>query len=375
MQSNISLIIIDSDLEVRNLCTAQLKRYGDTVRINGSVADFPEGLKLIQSTNPAIVIIEVHDLARGVKEIKQLHSLFPHLSILVTSREKNSDWILSLMRAGAVEYLLKPLVPGDLEEALQKIGRLTLARPAMEPEKTGEIIALYNPVGGVGTTTISVNLAAALAVEGSKVALIDLNFFSGDVAAFLDVDPPYTLSSVTSNTTRLDTSFLMSVMTRHSSGIYVLTEPIGVEEVSGITPEQVSRMLQFMKKTFDYLVIDTGGYLAGNNLAAFEHADHILFNTVLSLPALKNTKRYLAAIERHGFNRDRLKLIVNRYIPKADIRVEDAERTLGFKVFIAIPNEYSEVVGSINKGIPMVKLYPRSSVSKAVIKLAEMLKR
>jgi pilus assembly protein CpaE len=155
----------------------------------------------------------------------------------------------------------------------------------------------------------------------------------------------------------------------------VLTEPIGVEEVSGITPEQVSRMLQFMKKTFDYLVIDTGGYLAGNNLAVFEHADHILFNTVLSLPALKNTKRYLAAIERHGFNRDRLKLIVNRYIPKADIRVEDAERTLGFKVFIAIPNEYSEVVGSINKGIPMVKLYPRSSVSKAVIKLAEMLKR
>lgn len=374
MPPHISLVIIDSDNESRNAFESYLKPFGDTVRVNGSVTDFSEGLKIIQSTNPMVVILEVKELGRGVEEIKYILSRFPNVSVFVATTEKSSDWILTLMRAGAVEYLLKPAAAGELAEALHKIGRLWVAKPAKEPEKGGKIIAVYNPIGGMGTTTIAVNLAAALAAEDARVALIDLNLFSGDVASFLDVNPTYNLSSVTSNIARLDASFMMSVMARHSSGMYVLTEPLGVEEVADITPDQIHRVLQFLKKTFSFLVIDTGGHLEGINLAVFESADYILFNTVLSLPALKNTKRYLAAMEKRGTHKDRLKLIVNRYLPRSDIKVEDAEGVLDSKVYITIPNEYSDVIASINKGIPVVKLFPRSSVSKAVMRLAELLK-
>ncbi len=373
MPPHISLVIIDSDSASRAAMEEMLKPFGDTVRLMASTEDLAEGIKAIQATNPMVVIIEVKDIDQGVRDVKTILSRFPRISVFVTSVEQSTDWILRSMRAGAIEYLLKPVEASELGEAMQKVGRLWVPKPA-ELEKQGKIISVYNPIGGMGTTTIAVNLAASLSEGNDKVALVDLNLFSGDVASFLDFSPKYTLSSVTTNIARLDANFLMSVMTRHSSGIYVLTEPQEVDEASEITPEQIRRVLAFLKEVFAYVVIDTGGQLAGCNMTVFENSDHVLFNTVLSLPALKNTKRYLAAMENKGLRQGRVLLVVNRYLPKADIRIEDAEKVLGWKVLLTLPNEYSDVVASINKGIPVVKLMPKSPVSKSFVRLAELVK-
>jgi pilus assembly protein CpaE len=203
---------------------------------------------------------------------------------------------------------------------------------------------------------------------------VDLNLFSGDVASFLNMNPTYTLSSITSNVSRLDASFLMSVMTKHSSGIYVLTEPVEVDETANITTEQINRVLAMLRTVFTYIIIDTGGSLMGCNSTTFESSDYILFNTVLSLPSLKNAKRYLTAMEKRGLRKEKIKLIVNRYLPRADIRVQDAEKVLDYKVFVTIPNDYNEVIASINKGLPVVNISPRSPVSISIAQLAELLK-
>jgi pilus assembly protein CpaE len=373
MPPHLTLVVINSDIASRTNIETLLKRFGDTVKVLGSATDFDEGVRIIQMTNPSVVIMKVEDIERGTEQVKYLLDRFRRVSVFVTSSQKSSDWILRLMRAGAVEYILEPVDVHDLVESLQKVGRLW--GPASEesaPE--GKIFSVYNPVGGMGTTTVAVNLAATLAKTGSKVALVDLNLFSGDVSSFLNINPTYTLSSVTSNVTRLDSNFLMSVMSRHSSGVYVLTEPVEVEETANITPEQITRVLVLLRTVFQYVVIDTGGPLIGCNSATFESSDIILFNTVLSLPSLKNTKRYLAAMEKRGLHREKIKLLVNRFLPKADIRVEDAEKVLGHKVFLTIPNDYNEVIASINKGVPVVNISSRAPVSNAIIRIAEMLK-
>jgi pilus assembly protein CpaE len=374
MPPHISIVVIDRDDQSRQTINAMLASLGDSVRLEGSVGNYNDGVSLIQRTNPMVVMVDVDEQGAGVDRIRHLHDRFPRTSIFVMSAKRDTDWILNLMRAGAVEYLLKPLVEIELTESLQKIGRIWIQRPSDVGER-GKVISVYNPVGGMGTTTIAVNLAAALASDNEKVALVDLNLICGDVASFLDVAPTYTLSSVTSNIARLDANFLMTVMTRHSTGIYILTEPLEVHESFDITGEQIKRMLAFLRGIFSYVIIDTGGLLTGGPMAIFESSDFILFNSVLNLPALKNAKRYLSAMERAGLHKDKIKLIVNRYAPKEDIKIADAERVLGTTIFQTVPNDYSAVISSINRGTPIVRLMPGSPVSKAILKLAEMLKR
>ena len=372
MPPYLSIAIINSNDASRKALEAILKQFGESVKVVGSVADFVEGIRLIQTANPMVVILGVYNAATCTEEIKHILSKFPQTSVFVTSADKSSDLILSTMRAGAVEYLLEPVEATDLAEGLQKVGRLWLTKPA-ESSQSGRIISVYNPIGGMGTTTVAVNLAATIAANGGKVALVDLNLYSGDVSSFLDVNPAYTLSSVTSNVARLDASFLMSVMTKHASGVYVLTEPLEVDEALDITPEQIVRVLALLKGVFSHIVIDTGGSIAGCNQTVFESSDYIHFNTVLSLPSLKNAKRYLTALEKKGLRKDKVKLVVNRYLSRADIQIADAEKVLDHKVFITIPNEYNDVIASINKGTPIVGMVPRSPVSKAIVRLYEQL--
>jgi pilus assembly protein CpaE len=373
MPPHITLLIIDKDSASRATIEAIIKPFSDTLKISAACADFSEAMKVIQKAPPSVVLMEVDDIQRGAEEIHHIVSHFPRTSVIVSAAEKSSEWILTTMRAGAVEYLLRPIMQEELLQSLRKVGRFWFEKPA-EEVKEGKIVAVYNPIGGMGATTISVNLAASLAEDEKKVALVDLNLHSGDISTFLDVNPAYTLSSVTNNISRLDASFLMSVMTRHSSGPYVLTEPLDVEESLAITPEQIHRLLAFLKGIFDYVIIDCGGHLEGCNLAIFESVKLLLYTTILSLPAINNTKRYLLALDKRGLRQDKVKLVVNRYLSNADILVKDAEKVLGRKVFSAIPNVYTDVVNSINKGIPLVKMMPRSPVAKAIVKLAEQVK-
>jgi len=373
MPPYLSIAIINSNDASRKALETTLNQFGESVKLIGSVADFVEGTRLIQTSNPMVVILEVRDAITSAEEIRHILSKSPRTSVFVTSADKSSDLILSTMRAGAVEYLLEPVEITDLAEALQKVGRLWLNKPAAASAETGKVISVYNPIGGMGTTTVAVNLAATIADNGGKVALVDLNLHSGDVSSFLDVNPAYTLSSVTSNVARLDASFLMSVMTKHSSGVYVLTEPLEVDEALDITPEQIVRVLALLKGVFTHVVIDTGGSIVGCNQTVFESSDFILFNTVLSLPSLKNAKRYLTAMEKKGLHKDKVKLVVNRYLSRADIQIADAEKVLDHKVFLTIPNEYRDVISSINKGMPIVSIASRSPVSKAIIRFNELL--
>lgn len=367
----LSIVIIDNDQKAR---TAIELALGNKVILAGSAADLISGIGLIQAKTPSVVILQVTRLDTGIEQLKKILAISPHSSIFVTCDEKNPDWILGLLRAGAVEFLLRPVVPKELFEALQKVpNKQSLQHPLPVAQKQGKIISVYNPVGGVGTTTVAVNIAATLAAASDNVALVDFNLFCGDVASFLDMNPKYTLSSVTNNVSRLDAQFLRSSMARHKSGIYLLSEPLEVEETLGITADQINQVLTFLKSAFAYVVIDTGGPLFGGNLVTFRDSDHLIFNTVLTLPALKNARRYLIALEKQELDRNSVKIVVNRYLPKSDIKLSDAENVLGTKIFSSIPNEYGNVIDSINQGTPVVNLYPQSPLTVAISKLVSQL--
>lgn len=369
MTQQITIVLVDSDSRARNETLAIINSFGGHVCILAAGADLQEVSKVIQTANPQIIMLEVKEIEKGIKEITFLVSKFTQSTVFVTAADKNPDWILRLVRAGAGEYLTKPVVTQELAEAIKKVARLHTRKSGQNREK-GSVVTVYNPTAGMGTTTIAVNLAAMLAGQGKQAALIDLNLYSGDVAAFLDMAPRYTLSSIIAKKGQIDASLLKSVLVPHASGVHVLNGPWDLMEAGRIPPELLQEVIDVLQSSFEYVVIDCGGQLSGCNLATFDCSDRILFTTILNLPALNNAKRYLAAMDREGLPPDRIKLVINRHSSRDDIKVGDAEKVLNNKAYLTVPNAYADASTSINKGVPLITCYPRSSVTKSMEELA-----
>ncbi len=370
MANTLSIILLESDTRTAGEIVTILKTLGDAIGMIRVAAEIQELVRVIPSGEPHIVLLEVKEIEQGVKDTDFLISQFPQTTVIVIASEKTPDWILRLIRAGASEYLTKPVIAAELTDAIKNVTRLRMQNNSEPASTNGTVISMYNPSGGVGTTTIAVNLAATLAASGNNVVLVDLNLFNGDVTAFLDLTPRYTLSSVTYRQGHIDASFLRSVIVMHPSGLQILSAPIDIGEADEITPGQIREVIAVLKKIFTYIIIDTGGELFGCNLAAFGSSERILFVTVLNLPALRNAKKYLAAMNNEGLGPDKVKLIINRQTPKDDIKVADAEKVLGCKAYLSVPNAYLDVKTSINKGEPLVTSNPRSPVAKAMENLA-----
>jgi pilus assembly protein CpaE len=371
MPQNISVVIIDSNTDSINSIVKSIKNLGNDVSLEGTATSFENGYELIHRKRPMAVIMEVaEDISLSIQHICQILSKFPQISIFATSSDKSSETILKVMRAGATEYLLRPVSETDLTFALQKLGRLWLIKTSPE-ERVGNVISVFSPKGGVGVTTLSINLATAIHEATTKpTILIDLDLNAGDVTTFLNMKTSYTISDVTTNISRLDKSFLQGVIQKHSSGISILAEPKKVEEGISISVGEIKKVLALLKTMYDYIIIDTETLL-DRTMAAIETSDMILLVFVMSLPSITNIQRYLKYFDRQGLGSDKIKLVANRYLKKGDIKTEDAEKALNHKIYWSIPNEYDTAISCLNKGVPLTIGAPKSELNRSIKELAK----
>ena len=371
MAQNITVVIIDSDLDSINSITNYIKKLDSKVVIEGTATTFERGYELVHKKRPMVVIIEVgKDVDPSIEKITQILNRFPQLSVFATSEDKSSDTILKVMRAGAAEYLLRPVAETDLAFALQKLGRLWLTREVPEDE-AGRIFTIFSPKGGVGVTTIAINLATDI-LEFSKkpTIVVDMDLNAGDVTTFLNMKPSYTISDVTTNISRLDRSFLQGVIAKHESGISVLAEPQQVEDAVSISGEDIKKVLSLLKSMFKYIVIDAESISTRTNIA-LEMSDQIFLIFYMSLPGIKNMQRHLSYLSKMGLGRDRVKLIANRVVKKSEIKKEDAEKVLNYPIFWTIPNDYETTMACLNKGVPINTGAPKSQLNISLKDLAK----
>jgi pilus assembly protein CpaE len=372
MTHSIPIVIIDSDVDSINKMVKYIKNLGDHAVVEGMATTFENGYELVHKKRPMIVIMEVgNDIDRSIEGLTKILHGFPQTSVFATCSERSSETILKVMKAGATEYILRPISEEDLGSALQKVGRLWITKPAPEAEK-GCIYTLFSPKGGVGVTTISTNLATQIYTATEEpTLLVDLDLDAGDVTTFLNMKTSYTISDVTLNISRLDESFLKGVIAKHESGIYVLAEPQRVEEGVSIPGGDISKLLGLLKTMFSHIVVDTENILDERTMASVEMSDFILLVFVMSLPGIKHIQRHLRYFEKMGFGRDKVKLVVNRYIKKGDIKLDDAEKVLNYPIFRSIPNDYDSAMAALNKGISISKYKPRSYVSTSIEEMAK----
>ncbi len=367
-----SIVVIDSDADSIDHIAKYIKDLGNHVEVTGVATNFESGYELIHKKKPNVVIMEVgKDIDLSLERMNTVLKRFPKVSIFATSEDKSSDTILRVMRAGADEYILRPVSEADLDSALQKHGRLWITKPVPE-EKVGSVFTLFSPKGGVGVTTIAINLATQIhAITKRSTLLVDLDLSAGDASTFFNLKPTYTISDVTANMRRLDRSFLKGVVTRHESGVHVLAEPPRVEDATSILSEDIRKIMRLLRTMFEYIVIDTESAMDDKTMSALEMSDYILIAFVMSLPGIKNMQRHLSFLEGKGFAKDKIKLVVNRYLKKGDIRLDEAEKALKHSIFWTIPNDYDAAMACLNKGLPLSMCNSKSKLNESIRDLAE----
>jgi pilus assembly protein CpaE len=330
---------------------------------------------VVAQTNPDIGLVAIDaDPQKGLELVGRLAASSPDCAVLVISSSSDGNLILQALRAGAKEFITQPVRIEDLLAALGRISQRRFGRGEHHP-RGSQVIAVAGAAGGVGTTSIAVNLGCILAsASQNSVALLDLDLCLGDADVFLDTIPDYTLVDVAQNVTRLDFSLLKRSLTKHSSGLYLLPRPVQLEDIALVTPEDLQRVIGLLKATFTHLVLDLSKGYSPIDLIALEMASQILLCTQLDLPCLRNVVRLMMSFGNMEGLADKVKIVVNRVgLESGQITLKKAEETIGKEIFWQLPNDYRTMIEARNNGVPLIESAPRAAITQSMTAMATAL--
>ena len=324
-----------------------------------------------------LLILDIgEDQERDFDLIQSLQASGLVQEIFLTSSRLEPDLLIRALRTGAREFLSQPLKKEEVSAAVRQFLERRQASDTAHPrsDKHGKIIHLIGSKGGVGTTTVAVNLAASLVKSSPNppsVVLMDMNSLFGEIPIFLNIQPEFNWAEVARNISRLDSHYLMSILSKHKTGIYVLPSPTGLDGMGVSTPEFIEKILALMRQVFDFIIIDGGQSLDDVSLKILEMADYLFLVAILSLPCLTNVKRLLRTFEKLGYPRgEQVRIIANRYHKKSLISLKDAEGALNQKIFGLIDNDYPTTMSAINQGKTLDMIAPGAEVTKNLKSLA-----
>jgi pilus assembly protein CpaE len=368
VSSPFNAVVIDSDDGSRSSLITQL-RSTPGVTVEADAPDLALGMKLARQIRPALLVLEAKPLDEALAAAERFHLEHPSTTIFITSSDTAPNTILRSMRAGAKEFLTRPVANAELTSALDKLMKMA--------DRSGggghKLITVFSNKGGVGTTSVSVNLSVALArVTGKDVGLADLDLQAGDVSIFMNARPTKTIADVCATTGRIDSTAVTGALVRHESGVFVLAGPERPEQMESIKPARVNEVLSSMRESFPFTVVDNGHGFSDVNLEVFDLADHIVVVVLLNLPSIRAAQRCLEVFRQLNYLRDqeKVKLVVNRYLPQKDIGIEQLEEALHYPVYWRIPNDYANMSDAINAGMPVAEIDSEADVTKSFDQLA-----
>jgi pilus assembly protein CpaE len=374
MSALLRTVIVDSDPETRASIRHTLAAM-PSIALVGEYDDASEAALKAPNSRPDLMIVEVPiDPARGdawsAANIERLVRRLPETAIVATAGQATAEFVLHIIRAGAMEFVRRPVEPRELTVALDKVARL---RGRSVQRQRGRVTAVFSAKGGLGATTLAVNLGVCVADRTNKsTLLVELDTRHSDVVTFLDLQPRYSILDVFENMDRMDESLLQGLMIKHASGLWVLPGPSKMER-GYLGSEQVQAGIELLRGYFDHVVLDLRHDVDPGTIAALEAADSVLFLTSLNVSALRSGAAALAAFRHLGLDQKKVKVVVMRDDTGEDVTVKHVRETLGLPVYWKTPSEYVPVVASINNGRPVVTEAPRSKFAKNVRQLSDML--
>lgn len=365
-------VIIDSDAESRALLRKTLATTPSVVVVS-EYAEIRQAAVDLPGRRPDLVIVELPgDVAdRAIQAIHEVAELVPDAAIFATGQATSAEFVIQVIRAGAAQFLSRPVDRDDVLTALDKLSRGRRAPAA--PRLSGRIISVFATKGGLGATTLATNLAVCLAGKRpDRTLLVDFDTRQSDVRTLLSVRSPYSVLDALENLERMDDAYLRGLLTRHESGLMVLPGPAKIERTAPST-EQIQAALEILRSHFVHVVADLRHDFDLGTLATLEASDTVLFLTGPTVSGIRSAAAGIAAFRSFGLNLNKVKVVLMREDTGGDVTLKHVREALGVPVFWKTPSDYQAVVSAINTGEPVVTASPRSKVSKNLRELADLL--
>jgi len=318
------------------------------------VAELPNAPQVMDELNrlrPQAAIVLLNG-DHSFQLVERINRELTETSIVCSSEDSSPEVILQSFRSGAIEFLRQPFTESEIAAVFAKIEQ-SASRPP--DAHLGRVIAVYASKGGCGTTFVTANLAASLARRMQKRAcVVDLSLQAGDHPLYLGLEPNYSIHDVVRNFDRLDDQLLAHYLTQRSKSLSLLAAPTEIGKDEDIQVEHVTKAIALLRAQVDYVVIDPPRMLNDITVAALDAADDLILLLTLDIPAIRSAKRTLDIFNRLGYDRKRIKLVINRFSKTPEFDLKQVEKVLESKVFATIANDYQAAIASINVGEPLV---------------------
>jgi pilus assembly protein CpaE len=311
-----------------------------------------------------VVVVLAPDPEHALAVLDGLRPAAP-CRVVVVGPASDTRLVIRALRGGAGDYINEAELETELGAALE---RLRAERSAQK--ELGRTIAVLAPSGGSGSSTLAVNVATALAREHQRSLLVDLKLETGDLAALLDLKPTHTLADLCQNAARMDRVMFERSLARHASGVHLLAPPRTFADIPLVTPEGIRLALALARALFPYVVADLDHSFREEQAQVLRQADVILVVMRLDFTCLRHTQRALDYLAALGAERDRVRVVVNRYGQPKEVPAAKAEEALGVKFFHYVPDDPKTVNRANNSGVPVILESPSAKVSRSVAQLA-----
>lgn len=376
----IKVVVVEKDHEERTTITNMLSNV-EYIKVIGDAENQEQTFDLLENSDPDVLIIGVDVDGNGYRLAERIAGEYPEVCTIIAEKELGEETLRKAMFVGAKDVIVQPFTPSRLVDSIYRSYQTEKKKQIVQRDrnpklrkqaKQGQVITVFSTKGGVGKTFVSTNLAVSLAqVTGEKVVLVDLDLDFGNAALALDIVPRYTISDIINDIRNLDRDLMESYLIPHKSGIKVLPANSTPQITEFITADHIQIILKVLQSSFDYVVVDMPARFYEPVMPAFQVADMLMLITTPDVATLRNIKASLLTLHDLNYPRNKVKILLNRAETRGEIRVKDVETTLNTSLIGIIPAEYKMVLSSLNKGDPVVLLYPRAKISRNFLELAQ----
>jgi pilus assembly protein CpaE len=364
-----ALVAVDAGVDSQGI--QSMLPDGNSVEVVGIVNGLDESWRTLQETAPDLLIVACAGYSdRALYFIDSAVKQQPERPVVVLTSGSPNGFVRRVFETGADDIVTLPEDPKHIEFALEKAlarrrGAAVASGIALAP-----MIVVLGPKGGTGKTLVSTNLAVALAAEGRRPVLVDLDLQFGDIGLALGLRPDKTIYDLARSGGSLDEDKLEAYLVTHSSGLKVLLAPTRPDHASAVGVDFLRDVFTTLRSMSDYVIVDTPPGFTPEVIAAIDSSSNVCMVGMLDSLSLKNTKLGLETLELMGYSPERVALVLNRADTRVGITHEDVEAIIGRAPQVFVPSD-RQIPISVNDGTPIVMKEERSEAARAFQKLAE----